>query len=200
MSLASPHSRKSGSSSRCQRTHDLHPDKGSGSRQLAPLPQHTKASLGVRWPSTHLQAMASIAVQCVAQKRGPAHTNMNRCTRNHRGPPTLCGTTPSFPSLQLRQRKKKDSSLGGHPGTPIPQTFLFPPTVTSPTCSELFCLAQVTQENNQDMKDTPHGQHTPVRFPLPGKSPGDEKGLPTSQHVTSKAPAVYERTHTQQNA
>ena len=40
--------------------------KGSGSRQSAPLPQHTKASLGVRWPSTHLQAMASIAVQCVA--------------------------------------------------------------------------------------------------------------------------------------
>ena len=28
-------------------------------------PHHTKASLGVRWPSTHLQAMASTAVQCV---------------------------------------------------------------------------------------------------------------------------------------
>ena len=29
----------------------------------------------------------------------------------YRGPPTLCGTTPSFPSLLLRQGKKKDSSL-----------------------------------------------------------------------------------------
>ena len=36
-----------------------------GGRHLTP--QHTKASLGVRWPSTHLQAMASIAVQCVAR-------------------------------------------------------------------------------------------------------------------------------------
>ena len=41
MSLASPDSPNRGSSSRCQ-------------------------SLGVRWPSTNLQAMASIAAQCVA--------------------------------------------------------------------------------------------------------------------------------------
>ena len=35
------------------------------------------------------------------------HTNMNRCTRNHRGPPTLCGTTPSLSNLQLRRGKKR---------------------------------------------------------------------------------------------
>ena len=58
----------------------------------------------------------------------------------------------------------------------------------------------MAQDSNQDMKDTPHVQHTPVRFPLPGKSsgPGYTKGLPTSLHTTSKASAVYERTHTQQ--
>ena len=36
------------------------------------------------------------------------------------GPTTLCGTTPSSPSLQLRQGKKKDSSLGGHTGMSSP--------------------------------------------------------------------------------
>ena len=62
--------------------------------------------------------------------------------------------------------------------------------------------SQVAQESNQDMKDKPLEQHTPVRFPLPGKSsgPGYAKALPTSLHATSKASAVYERTHTQQNA
>ena len=40
---------------------------------------------------------------------------MNKSMMNHRGPPPLCGTTPSFPSLLLRQGEKKDSPLGGHP-------------------------------------------------------------------------------------
>ena len=49
----------------------------------------------------------------------------NKCMRNHRGPPTRCGTTPSSPSLQLRKGKKEDSPIGGHLGTTIPQTELF---------------------------------------------------------------------------
>ena len=49
----------------------------------------------------------------------------------------------------------------------------------------------MAQEHNQDMKDRPHGQHTLVRVPLPGKSSGAgyEKGLPTSLHATSKTSA-----------
>ena len=58
--------------------------------------------------------------------------------RNYRGPPTLCGTTPSFPSLLLRQGEKKDSLLERHQGTTIPQTLLFSPTWTSPTCSYYY--------------------------------------------------------------
>ena len=86
---------------------------------MAPLPQHTKASSGVRWPSTHLHAMASIAVQCVALQ-GVARMNMNKRTTNHKGPPTLCGTNPS-PSLQLRQGKKKILPLEGTTEQPYPR-------------------------------------------------------------------------------
>ena len=48
---------------------------------------------------------------------------------------------------------------------------------------------------------------TNTRVPSPvkvqvrgGRHPGSSEGLPTSHHATSKAPAVYERTHTHQNA
>ena len=121
--------------------------------------------------------------------------------RNHRGPPTLCGSTPSFPNLQLRQGKEKILPLEGTPEQPYPRLIFFP-SVTSPTCSLLFYLAQVAQENNQYMKDKPLQQHTPERFPPPGKSsgPGYAECLPTSHHATLKAPAVDERTHPQQNA
>ena len=140
--------------------------------------------------------MANTAVQYMAQKRCLARTHTNKYTRNHQGPTTLCGPVSSY------GKGRKNSSLGGHHGTTISQALLFSPTWTSPTCSQLFYLTQVAQENNQDMKDKPHGQHTLVRFPLPGKSsgPGYAKGLSTSQHATSKASAVYERTHAQQNA
>ena len=127
---------------------------------------------------------------------------MNMNMRNYQGPPTLYGTTLLLPSLLLRQGEKKDSLLGGHTGTATPQTPQhFSPQVANPACSKLFCLAQVAQDSNQDMKDTPREQHTPVRFPLPGKSsgPGYTEGLPTSQRATSEASAVYERTQTQQN-
>ena len=67
---------------------------------------------------------------------------------NHKGPPTLCGTTLSFPSLLLRQGEKKDSLLGGHPGKAIPQTDQFAPEVTSLSCSLLLYLAQVAQKRD----------------------------------------------------
>ena len=43
---------------------------------------------------------------------------------------------PFFTQSPVESREENRFSLEGHPGTTIPQTDLFSPTVTSPTCSE----------------------------------------------------------------
>ena len=88
MSLASPYSPNRGSSSQCQPTHEFHPGKGSSSRRLEPLPQHTKAASGVQQPSTLWLAVASTAYQNVAWLLCLARTHMNKSTRNPKEPPT----------------------------------------------------------------------------------------------------------------
>ena len=42
---------------------------------------------------------------------GPCPYEYEQVHKESQGPPTLCGTTPSLPSLQLRQGEKKDSPL-----------------------------------------------------------------------------------------
>ena len=136
MSSASPHSPNSGSSSRCQPTHDRHP------RQRFRL-----AAVGTS-PSAHQGFIrGAIALQIPAssgQHRFPVWPNSGalpvRIRTSARGitrdRPRCVVRPPSLPSVQLRQGKKKGSPLGGHHGTTIPQTYLFSPQVSSPTCSE----------------------------------------------------------------
>ena len=136
MSLASPHLPNSNSSSRCQPTHDRHPHerfKVRGSRHL-PLstpwlhqgcdsPPHPgelrPAPLSSMWP----------------RKLGLAHTHTNKHTKNRKGPTHAVWYDPFLTQSPAAKREEKTLSLGGHHGTTIPQTELFSPTVTSPTCS-----------------------------------------------------------------
>ena len=73
-----------------------------------------------------------------------------------------------------------------HTGTTILQTWLFSPEVTNPFHSERLCLVQVTRKRREEGEgESPH-QHTPARFPPPGKSAGwgSHCVLPTSRHAT----------------
>ena len=60
----------------------------------------------------------------------------------------------------------------------------------------------MTQESDQDNEGQATVEAHPGAISPTGKSsgPGYAEGLPTSLHASSKASAVYEQTHTQQNA
>ena len=86
-----------------------------------------------------------------------------------------------------------------HPGTTIPQTWLFSPSVTNQSHSELLYPAQVTRKRREEGECESPYQHTPARFPPPGKSTGWGflHVLPKSRHATFLVPAaekLYSRT------
>ena len=153
--MASPHSPNSGSSSRCQPTHDRHPRK-----------RLRFAAVGTSSSAHHgfiRGAMALHTPGSIGQHRSPVRGLMAgprpyAYEQVHEEPQgtdhTVC-YDHFFSQSPAASREEKDSLLGGHQGTTIHQTDLFSPTVTNPTCSEQLCLAQVTQESYQDMKNKP---------------------------------------------
>ena len=119
----------------------------------------TQATFTVRTgPTLHLKTAELpklTETMSLASPHSPYSGSSSRCQPTH----DLHPRTPSLPSLPLRKGKKRGSLLEGHPGTTKPQTVLFPPEVTSPTCSKLFHLAPVAQKSNQDR--TSHRNSTP---------------------------------------
>ena len=143
--------------------------------------------------------MASTALQFVARWQGLAHTRTNKCTKNHKGPTTLCGTTPSLPAASREEKRFSPFKAPQNNHTPDPSVFsncdqpnMFLITLSGPgDTGELS-----GQEGQATVTAHPGTMSTSREIRRPGRC----KMPATSHHATFDAPAVYEQTHPQQNA
>ena len=130
--------------------------------------------------------MASTACQCEARQRGLARTCTNKYTRRTTSDRPRCVVRPLPHPVSCCAEGRKNSHPRRAPrNSHTPDRTVFSNWDQPNMFLITLYLAQVAQENHQDMKDESPRQHTLVQFPPLEKisSLGCSKGLPTPRHA-----------------